>query len=74
MVHILPCLLFEERKILGEESFVGQTTGIPILLCGMIIKTVREKEKGLVGGRSWSEKNLVKYDSTFRALRELGCK
>jgi len=55
---------------------VGQTTGIPILLCGMIIKTVSDKEKGLVGerGGSESEKNLVKYDSPFRALRELGCK
>ena len=53
---------------------MGQATGIPILLCGMIIKTVSEKEKGLVGERGGSEKNLVKYDSPFRALRELGCK
>jgi len=40
----------------------------------MIIKTASEKEKGLEGEGCGSEKNLVKYDSPFRALQELGCK
>jgi hypothetical protein len=40
----------------------------------MIIKTVSEKEKWLQGVGGASEKDLVKYDSPFRALQELGCK
>jgi hypothetical protein len=29
-------VLVSALKFLGEGSFVGQTSGIPILLCGMI--------------------------------------